>query len=622
MNRGPVISVAVGFAILAAIFGVAVYFIAELQRAATEVRHNFTVTTQLLELLIAVQDAETGQRGYLLTGERAYLDPYNDEISEIGERLQALRESTDADSYLAAKAAELTFAVRGKLAELASTIEAYNADSPAAAVDIVRGNIGLDQMTGIRALLGDMRVYQSDALDASVAFRNQTAWRLQVAIGLGAVAVLIVGLFAVMQTRRSVINLAAQTRLAQMRSAELQAANEQLTAEIESREAAENQLRQVQKMEAVGQLTGGIAHDFNNMLAVIVSAVSLIRRKLSRGETDIEPLLDGAADAAERSAKLTSRLLAFSRQQALQPHPIDANKLVAGMSELLRRTLGEAIEIETVLAGGLWRTYADPAQLENAIINLAANSRDAMPEGGRITIETANCHLDDAYARENIGAEAGQFVLVALSDTGPGMTSEVMARAFDPFFTTKPVGRGTGLGLSQVYGFVKQSKGHIKIYSEPGSGTTVKMYLPRYLGSDEAVPRRAGPSAVVGGSVSEVVLVTEDEDRVRALAVDCLVELGYTVLDARDGEEALRILANHPEITLLFTDIVMPRMSGRQLADEARKLRPDLKVLYTTGFTRNAVVHNGVLDAGVNFLQKPFTLTDLSVKVRAAIDGA
>ena len=292
------------------------------------------------------------------------------------------------------------------------------------------------------------------------------------------------------------------------------------------------------------------------------------------------------------------------------------------MSELLRRTLGEASEIETVLAGGLWRIYADVAQLENAIINLAANSRDAMPEGGRITIETANCHLDDAYARDNPEAEAGQFVLIALSDTGPGMAPEVASRAFDPFFTTKPVGRGTGLGLSQVYGFVKQSKGHIKIYSEPGSGTTVKMYLPRYVGTEEAVPRRSlARDSIQSGKASEVVLITEDDDRVRSLAIDSLMELGYTVLDARDGEEALRVLANHPEVTLLLTDIVMPRMSGRQLAEEADKLRPGLKVLYTTGFTKNAVVHNGVLDAGVKFLQKPFTLAELSAKVRETIDS-
>jgi CheY-like chemotaxis protein len=292
------------------------------------------------------------------------------------------------------------------------------------------------------------------------------------------------------------------------------------------------------------------------------------------------------------------------------------------MSELLRRTLGEAVELETVLAGGLWRTYADEGELESAIINLAANARDAMQEGGRITIETANCHLDDAYARDNPGAEAGQFVLIALSDTGPGMTPEVASRAFDPFFTTKPVGRGTGLGLSQVYGFVKQSKGHVKIYSEPGAGTTVKMYLPRYLGAEEPVARRRNaPGALQPGATTEVVLVTEDDDRVRALAVDSLVELGYTVLDARDGEEALRVLANHPEVKLLFTDIVMPRMSGTQLVEEAQKLRPGLKVLYTTGFTKNAVVHNGVLDSGVRFLQKPFTLGDLSAKVREAIDN-
>jgi signal transduction histidine kinase len=622
VNRGSVISVAVGFAILAAIFAAAVFFIAELQRAAGVLRHNFDVTAQLLELVSTIQDAETGQRGFLLTGEEDYLQPYDDAVADVGVRLAALEQSSADDGWLAAKASELTFAVQAKLQELSDTIEAYRTVTPAAAIDIVRSNRGLEQMDAIRSLLGEMREHQVQALEAAFAYRDTTASRLQLAIGGGGLAVVLLGLFAVLSARRSMIDIAEQTKLAEQRAIALETSYEQLRQETETRETAEGQLRQLQKMEAVGQLTGGMAHDFNNMLAVVISAVALIRRKLTRGETDVDRFLDGAADAAERSANLTRRLLAFSRQQALDPHPVDANKLVAGMSELLRRTLGEAVELETVLAGGLWRTYADEGELESAIINLAANARDAMQEGGRITIETANCHLDDAYARDNPGAEAGQFVLIALSDTGPGMTPEVASRAFDPFFTTKPVGRGTGLGLSQVYGFVKQSKGHVKIYSEQGAGTTVKMYLPRYLGAEEPVARRRNvPGALQPGATTEVVLVTEDDDRVRALAVDSLVELGYTVLDARDGEEALRVLANHPEVTLLFTDIVMPRMSGTQLVDEAQKLRPGLKVLYTTGFTKNAVVHNGVLDSGVRFLQKPFTLGDLSAKVREAIDN-
>ena len=379
----------------------------------------------------------------------------------------------------------------------------------------------------------------------------------------------------------------------------------------------------MQKMEAIGQLSGGIAHDFNNMLAVIMSAISLIRRKLERGDHDIESLLGGAADAAERAAILTARLLAFARQQALSPEPVEANRLVSGMSEMLRRTLGETIRLETVLAGGLWRTRVDPQQLENAIINLAVNARDAMPEGGSITIETANSYLDESYVADHPGATAGQYVMIAITDTGLGMPQEVIARAFDPFFTTKQPGKGTGLGLSQVYGFVKQSQGHIKIYSEPGTGTTVKVYLPRHFGEDAAVPRRraVAPELAVG-TADEIVLVAEDEDQVRAMVCDSLRELGYTALAAADAEEALQVLAGRGEVSLLLTDIVMPGMNGRLLAEEARETRPELKVLYTTGFTRNAVVHNGVLDAGVNLIVKPFTVEQLAAKVREVLDGS
>lgn len=621
MNRTPVVSLAIGFAILIAIFGAVMYFTAELQRAAAEIRRNLAVTTSLLELLSTLQDAETGQRGFLLTGEEVYLEPYNQAATSIGTRLGDLQVATEADRFLAAKTKELVTAVQNKMLELDTTISVYRQLSPTAAVEIVRGDSGLEQMTRINTILGDMRGYQGEALEASFAHRDAVAMRLQLGVGLGILAVLLFGILAVAAARKNAASLAEQTRLAQDRAVALEEGNRLLVSEMEERQAAESQLRQMQKMEAVGQLTGGMAHDFNNMLAVVMSAIGLIRRKMARGETDIDRFLDGAADAAERSATLTRRLLAFSRQQPLEPEPIDPNKFVAGMSELLRRTLGESIQFETVLAGGLWRICADGSQLESAIINLAANARDAMGEGGMITIETANCHLDDAYARDNPGAAAGQFVQIAVSDTGQGMTPEVLGRAFDPFFTTKAVGRGTGLGLSQVYGFVKQSNGHVKIYSEIGTGTTVKMYLPRYTGSDgERVRRVAGTEALPTGKASEVVLVTEDDDRVRALAVESLNELGYTVVDARDGEEALAILGGRRDIALLLTDIVMPRMSGRQLADQAQALQPNLKVLYTTGFTRNAVVHNGVLDAGVMFLPKPFTMGQLAAKVRETLD--
>jgi CheY-like chemotaxis protein len=374
----------------------------------------------------------------------------------------------------------------------------------------------------------------------------------------------------------------------------------------------------------VGQLTGGIAHDFNNMLAVIISAINLAERRMAAGVTDIRQFLDAASDAARRAADLTRRLLAFSRQQPLAPQVLDVNRVVAGMSELLHRTLGETIRLETVLAGGLWRVNVDPSQIENSILNLAVNARDAMPEGGRITIETANAHLDDAYARANPVAEAGQYVMIAVTDSGTGMSPEVVAKAFDPFFTTKGAGKGTGLGLSQVHGFVRQSGGHIKIYSEPGQGTTVKIYLPRSHAAEDklqAPPPLAAREERPAGRPQELVLVVEDEERVRTLTAASLTELGYSVIVADSAATALLLLEKHEDVALLFTDIVMPEMNGRRLAELAAERRPGIKVLFTTGFTRNAVVHNGILDPGVNFLPKPFTLDQLARKVRSVIDG-
>ena len=397
-----------------------------------------------------------------------------------------------------------------------------------------------------------------------------------------------------------------------------------LTNEMAERTAAEAQLRQMQKMESIGQLTGGIAHDFNNMLAIVIGSLDLARRRLSGAEhPQVTQCLNNAREGAQRAAVLTARLLAFSRQQPLAPQLLDPNKLVGGMSELLRRTLGENIHVETVLAGGLWRTFADPAQLESAIINLAINARDAMPTGGKLTIETANSDLDERYARAHAEVEPGQYVLISVSDTGTGMAPEVVERAFDPFYTTKGAGKGTGLGLSQVFGYVKQSGGHVKIYSEIGRGTTVKVYLPRHLGAaSTTLADEAEKAALPLGTPDTIVLVVEDEEPVRHMTVDALRELGYTVVQASDGKEALQHLQLQPRIDVMFTDIVMPDMTGRELVDQARKSRPDLKVLYTTGYTRNAVVHNGVLDRDVAFLPKPFTLEQLAAKIRDVLAQA
>ncbi len=394
-----------------------------------------------------------------------------------------------------------------------------------------------------------------------------------------------------------------------------------LQREVARRETTEQALRQAQKMEAVGRLTGGVAHDFNNLLTVILGNVDLALRRLDNADERINRLLSSARQGCLRAATLVQRLLAFSRQHPQEVHTVDINRLVSGMSEILHRTIGETITVETVLASGLWKGAIDPNQLENAIINMAVNARDAMPDGGRLTIETANAFLDEAYvAKEGGGLKHGQYVMLAISDTGAGMSSEVIENAFEPFYTTKPTGAGSGLGLSMVYGFVKQSNGHIKIYSEVGHGTAVKLYFPRlaeknelptWTGSDAPSPTRP---AIDGASKS--ILVLEDDEEVRGFASEVLRDLGYRVETASNGSRALDLIRKHPEFVLLFTDVVLPGgMNGRQVAEAAQALRPDLKVLFATGYTRNAIIHHGRLDADVELLTKPFTADALARKV-------
>jgi PAS domain S-box-containing protein len=383
----------------------------------------------------------------------------------------------------------------------------------------------------------------------------------------------------------------------------------------------EEALRQSQKMEVVGQLTGGVAHDFNNLLQIIMGNLDTARR----GTTDTSPrivrAMDSAANGARRAASLTRRLLAFSRRQPLDPKPVDVNALVSGMSDLLHRTLGEDTEVLTVQGAGLWRIEADATELESAILNLALNARDAMPAGGRLTIESANADIDRAYTLLHAEVVPGQYVVISVSDTGTGMTEDAVSRAFEPFFTTKPVGEGTGLGLSQVYGFVKQSGGHVKIYSEVGHGTSVKIYLPRLR---DAI-RVETPDEVVSApeaAEEETILVLEDDDDVRAYSVEILRELGYRVIEAHDGPSALRLLERQFRVDLLFTDVVLPGgMTGAQVAAKARGAKPELKVLFTTGYARNAIVHHGRLDPGVQLITKPFSMSDLATRVRDVLDG-
>jgi signal transduction histidine kinase/CheY-like chemotaxis protein len=417
--------------------------------------------------------------------------------------------------------------------------------------------------------------------------------------------------------------------------AALRAINDELQREIVERDQAEQalrvsetRLRQVQKMETIGQLTGGVAHDFNNLLTVILGGLDAIQRKaLGLPDGSVAASISRAATmalhAVDSATTLTHSLLAFSRRQPLEPKVLAPNKLVAEMSELLRRTLGETVNLQTVLAGGLWPIWADPNQLENSLLNLAVNARDAMENGGKLTIETANAYLDEAYVSDLLEPiSAGQYVMIAVADSGSGMDRATLDRAFEPFFTTKAVGKGTGLGLSQVYGFVTQSRGHVRIYSEVGEGTVVKLYLPRCVAaageSSSASQARTIPDARLG----EAILLVEDHADLREYSAGALAEMGYKVLQAADAEEALAILRSDAKIDLLFTDVVLPGgMNGRQLADAASAERPKLRMLYTTGYTRNAIVHNGQLDIGVQLIGKPFTYADLAAKIRAVLDA-
>ena len=392
----------------------------------------------------------------------------------------------------------------------------------------------------------------------------------------------------------------------------------ELYAEAERRELAEEGLRQAQKMEAVGQLTGGVAHDFNNLLTIILGNLGIAKRGVV--EARAERALNNARIGAERAAQLTRRLLAFSRQQPLDPKVVDANKLIVNISDLLNRSLGENIALETISGAGIWKIECDVSELESALLNLALNARDAMPDGGKLTIETSNAYLDDEYCRHHADLTPGQYVLIAVSDDGVGMSAETIERAFDPFFTTKETGRGTGLGLSQVYGFVKQSKGHVRIYSEPGEGTTIKLYFPRHDGEEAIVSAEEQGDPERGRG--ETILIVEDDDGVREYASEILRDLNYQVIEAKDSASALRLLEADRPFDLMLTDVVLPGVSGRVLADEVIRRRPGAKVIFMTGYSRNAIVHQGRLDRGTELISKPLTEVAVARKIRQVLDAA
>ena len=391
-------------------------------------------------------------------------------------------------------------------------------------------------------------------------------------------------------------------------------------AATERLKATEEALRQSQKMEAVGQLTGGIAHDFNNLLTGIVGSLDLLQIRLNQGRTDnAARYIEAAMISANRAAALTHRLLAFARRQPLIPKGVDVNQLIVSLEDLLRRTIGETIDLKIVAADDLWCTLCDPNQLESALLNLAINARDAMPEGGKLTISTADARLDDATA-DTPALPPGDYICIAVTDTGTGMSAEVAARAFDPFFTTKPIGQGTGLGLSMIYGFARQSNGHATIDSRLGEGTSIRLYLPRYQGG-VAAPHRSAARASEHAASGETVLVVEDEPIVRGVILEMLQDQGFRTLEAVDGPSGLRLLRSRARIDLLVTDVGLPGLTGRQLADQARETRPGLKILFMTGYAESAAISQGFLQPGMEMITKPFELDNLSRKIRSMVSG-
>ena len=388
-------------------------------------------------------------------------------------------------------------------------------------------------------------------------------------------------------------------------------------AEAERRDLAEQALRQAQKMEAVGQLTGGVAHDFNNLLTIIIGNLGIAKRGVV--EARAERALNNALTGAQRAAQLTQRLLAFSRRQPLNPRAIDANRLIAGISDLLTRSLGETVQLETIGGAGVWNIEVDASEMESTLLNLALNARDAMPQGGKLTIETSNAYLDEEYCRQHEGIFPGQYVLISITDNGLGMSAETVEKAFEPFFTTKETGKGTGLGLSQVYGFMKQSGGHVKIYSERGEGTTIKLYLPRHDGHDAGIPVDIEGSSDRGQG--ETILIVEDDDGVREYASEILRDLNYQILEARDSATALKLLDADKPFDLLLTDVVLPGKNGRELATEIENRRPGTRVIFMTGYSRNAIVHHGRLDRGTELITKPLIEGVLARKIRQVLDA-
>jgi signal transduction histidine kinase len=572
------------------------------------IAHTFEVIATAEDLKSTGQNAERAQRGFLLTGEAGFLDTYRAQANSCLALLAHLRELTVDNAEQQRRMPVIAASLKEWIAERQRTVDAYSQEGFSAAQKLVRSRSHINTMQNLDGLIETVVSSERDLLIQ----RQEQAARDERRVGeiafFGGVvdaALLAISVWLTVVAFRTALNRERERREVEQRL------GDQLL-------QAQGALAQAQKMEALGQLTGGVAHDFNNLLHVIKNAVTLVQSRIRSDDVEVNRYLEMAKRNTDRAAGTTSRLLAFSRQQPLDPKPTDINKLVSGMAELLRSLLGETVAMETVLGGGLWPVSIDRNQLETAIINLAVNARDAMPSSGKLTIETSNTFLDESYARLHPGVATGQYSMLAVSDTGVGMTKEIVAKAFDPFFTTKEYGRGTGLGLSQVFGFIKQSGGHVKIYSEPGQGATVKMYFPRLVGSTPERVAEIAPRPSPGSG--ESILVVEDNEDVRAFTAQVLADLGYRVTLASDGKLAIEILEQLSGVDLLFTDVGLPNgMNGRELAIQAQRRWPRMKVLYTTGYTRNAIIHHGRLDSGVELITKPFTQSSLATKVRLVL---
>ena len=701
------------------VFGVLIAIVAlvgtltwEQLRASNDARHwsdhTYEVMEKIKDVQIAIRDGETGQRGFMLTGNEAYLAPYDHAIAQLAALNNDLRRLTADNPEQQQRITTLVPLIQRRLDQLERNIRARR-EGITAPPGVV-GDPGRVTMIAIEDLLAAMSAHEQELLIArQAAADRRAAW-----VGglvASSVALTVLGLFVAARMlnqawKRSNEAEAGQRVVAgQLRSSldslsqgvgvfsashELMTWNdcfqqlldlpramvragapylsfvEQLSdrgvaleteaqlghgaarpgeavvyerrrhdgatlelrrtamlgggfvltvSDMTKRAQAEGVLREAQKMEAIGQLTGGIAHDFNNLLTIILGNLEFVRKKLDH-DTALQTRIDRGIWASGRGAALTGQLLAFARKQPLAPAPIDIGAAMPDLVPLLSRTLGAHIDIRYVETAGLWPAMADAAQLENAVLNLALNARDAMPGGGRLTIELANKVLDEDYARAHAEVAAGDYAMIAVSDSGHGMTKDVLARVFEPFYTTKPAGKGTGLGLAMVFGFVKQSGGHVKVYSEPGEGTTVRMYLPRAIGAVEALSARTtAPADLPRGSAT--ILVVEDEAEVREIAVAILQDLGYRVFEASDGEEGLRVFGQHVgAIEMVLTDVVLPgAFRGRDMAERIVAIRPEVQVLYMSGYTENSIVHHGRLDDGVQLISKPFKREQLARKI-------